>query len=259
VDEAVVGRNGRFQLRNIPPGFYSVKIVNLRGDVIKESYSNIHENIGSLSLQIPSPGAIGAPQGMVSVARLLRPIPHKAEQEFVHAQKASQDGQMQQSLEHLQRAIQIFPEYSEAHNNLGARYLKMGQLDKALQEFQTTIALDPAFVMAQINLGVALINKVNYPQAEAAARRALQLEPQSRPAHYVLGQALFLQKKNLPEAIASLRQSVETFPKARLLIAELLVRQGAISDAAVELRLYLASKNAEQREFAQSWLAALER
>jgi predicted Zn-dependent protease len=127
-----------------------------------------------------------------------------------------------------------------------------------LKEFEASIALDPKFLMAQVNQSVALMSQKKYPQAEVAVRRALLLEPQSAPSHYVLGQVLALQKKNELEAIESLRKSVEAFPKVRLLIAQLLVRQGAISAAARELRTYLASGHVEQRQQVQSWLAQLE-
>ncbi|HXN25179.1 MAG TPA: tetratricopeptide repeat protein [Candidatus Dormibacteraeota bacterium] len=257
VDQSPIRRDGRFQLRNLSPGSYWIKIVNLRGDVVKESLANIQQNFGPLSFRIPSE-PLRAPGGSVSVNRILHPIPQKAVKEFRRAQKASEEGQMQQSLEHLEKAIQICPEFSEAHNNLGARYLRMGQFDKALKEFETSIALDPKFVMAQVNQGVALMNKKNYPQAESAARSALLLAPQSVPAHYVLGQALALQKKNELEAIENLRKSVEAFPKARLLIAQLLVGQGALSDAARELRAYLASGHVEKKQQVESWLAELE-
>src|SRR5260370_32603053 len=43
VDQAPIRRDGRFQFRNLPSGSYWIKIVNLRGDVIKESIANIQQ------------------------------------------------------------------------------------------------------------------------------------------------------------------------------------------------------------------------
>lgn len=258
VSSTAVQQDGRFRFRNLPPGSYTIKVVNLRGEVIKESFAQIQPSLGQIALRLPSTELAARPGEPVSVSRLLRPIPKKARKEFDSSIRAAEEGQLQASTAHLEKAIHIFPEYFEAHNNLGARYLKSGELDKALNEFEMSIALSPAFVMAHVNLSVALLNKRLYPEAETAARRAVQLEPQSAPAHYVLGQALFAQRKNAPEAVENLRKSVETFPKSRLLIAQILERQNAFSDAAVELRSYLALANVEKKKEVQAWLADLE-
>lgn len=255
IDQVPLPRDGRFQIRNISPGSYWIKIVSLQGEVIKETYANIQQSMPPLLIRIPSSPSSHAPGGTISVNRLLHPIPQKAVKEFVRAQKASEEGQMQRSLEHLEKAIQIYPEYSQAHNNLGARYLKMGQFDKALKEFETSLALDPNFALPRMNQAVTLMNQQNYPQAEVAGRIALVLDPQSAAAHYVLGHALALQGKNMSEAIGHLRQSTAAFPKVYLLIAQLLIREGAVSDAAVELRKYLAAGQLEKKTEIESWLA----
>jgi hypothetical protein len=49
------------------------------------------------------------------------------------------------------------------------------------------------------------------------------------------------------------------YPKARLAIPRILVLQGAIDEAAVELRDYLESGNADKRQEAESWLEQLQR
>ncbi len=259
VDQAMVRRDGRFQFRNLQTGNYWIRIVNMHGDALLEDFAFIHENGVPLSFRIPAREAIRASEGAVSVNRMIHPIPHKAEKEFRQLQKAFAAGQVQQSLEHLEKAIQMCPEYTEAHNNLGARYLMLGQPDKAVKEFRATIALDPAFAKGHVNLSLALMINGGYPEAEAAARRALQLEPESVPAHYALGQVLGLQKKSAPETLGNLRKAVEAYPKARLIIAQVLLRQGAIEEAVLELRAYLASGHPEKRQEVQSWLASLER
>lgn len=258
VDQALVRRDGRFQFRNLPTGDYWIRIVNLRGDVLGEDLASVHENRGPLSLRIRAQDGIRPPEGVVSVGKMLHPIPDKAEKEFRRSQKALSAGQAEESLKHLERAVQISPNYVEAHNNLGARYLMLGQQEEAIKEFQKTIALDPALAKAHSNLSVALMMRHRYPEAEAAARRALELEPGSAPPSYVLGQALTLQQKNIPEALENLRKSARQYPKAHLVIAQLLVRQGAMEEAANELREYLRSGNPEQKQQVESWLTRLE-
>ncbi len=160
-------------------------------------------------------------------------------------------------MEHLEKAIQIHPDYVEAHNNLGARYMALNQYDKAATEFQKTVALDPESTKGYLNLSLALMARRRYPEAETAARRAVQLDPHSVKARYALGQILASQEKNTPEALEHLRQAVPQYPKARLMLARVLVRQGAIDEAAAELREYLKSGNPDKRQEVEYWLAQL--
>lgn len=255
-NQVSLDRDGSFQLHEVPPGIYDIRIVNIRGDVLLERVMPVHEG-GVLSLQLSSVGHDRKPQGAVSVSRLLHPIPRDAEKEFIRAMEARENGRLNESVEHLEKAIRIFPAYTEAHNNLGVRLFVSGQNDKAAQEFRTAIALDPACAKAYANLSLVLAAEHHYSDAEEAARRALQLEPETEAGHYALGMALAFGEIDPTEALAHLRRAVHGFPAARLSIADLLMRKGAVDEAVLELQAYLESGKQEHREEVQAWLARL--
>lgn len=256
-----VTADGDFRFRGLQAGAYEVRIDDMRGQTIYQGLVRLERTGEPLQLQIPqqsaAPVAPGTYSGVISVRQLLRRIPSKAAKEFRRSQKAFEAGDTPTSIEHLEKAIRIYPDYADAHNNLGARYVGLGQYERATSELQKAVALDPECAACLVNLSSALGALRRYPEAEGAARRALKLDSNSVLAHLNLGQALAAQEKNTPEAREHLQKAVGQFPEARLPLARVLVRRGAITEAVAELREYLKSGNSRKRELVESWLTRL--
>ena len=258
VDRVFLMPNGDFEFRNLQAGSYAIRITNMRGDSVREEFVTISGNGGPLSISLPGGNVAQPSSGVVSAARLLHPIRPKAYKEFWRSQKAFRAGDIQSSVQHLEKAIEIDPDYMEAHNNLGVRYLSLDQFDKALTEFQRTVNLDPTSAKGHLNLSSALSILRRYPEAESAARRAVQLDPSSIQASYLLGQILAAEGRDSDETIARLEGAVDRYPKARVVLARIMVRQGRIDEAVEQLRAYLKSGNPEKRQEVESWIARLQ-
>jgi predicted Zn-dependent protease len=108
------------------------------------------------------------------------------------------------------------------------------------------------------HLSAALFLLRRYPAAEVAARRALDLDPQNSTARYMLGCVLATEKRSPSAAIEMLRQTEAEFPDARLLLAQVLLRQGAATEAKTELRNYLKLPGVEKKQKVECWLARLD-
>ena len=184
-------------------------------------------------------------------------IPPKAVKEIQRSQTALRSGYVRSSAVHLERALQIYPESLEVHNNLGSRYIELHEYEKAAAEFQKSIEIDPRVMQPFNNLSVAYFLLHRYADAEAAARRALDLDPLRPTSRYMLGCILATEKRNPLEAMEMLRQTKDEFPDSRLLLAEILLRRGAMNDAESELRDYLAVPGAEKKQNVERWLARL--
>jgi len=84
-----------------------------------------------------------------------------------------------------QAAIAAKPDLFEAHLNLGTQHEALGQNDEALACWQRVVDTAPQMQPAQQPLLVQALNQIGrlcevlhrYPQAEAALRRSLELEP----------------------------------------------------------------------------------
>lgn len=238
-DRAVVMPDGTFRLRNLRDGQYEVRITNLRGDLLSRQLVGVNSGNLSLTLHLPQGSPPSPPGGKISARKLAHRVSPQALKEFVRSQKAQDVGDIGGSISHLQKALSIDPDYAEALNNLGVRYMALGQYDKAKLEFEKSAELDDGSASIHVNLSWALSMLHDSSGAEAAARLAVGIEPQSPAAHYALGYALATQGTKPREALDDLRKAAERYPKARLMAAQLLVRRGAVSGAADELRRYL--------------------
>lgn len=208
------------------------------------------------SLVPVDPSHLPKPGESVTVRELL--IPEKALKELRRAQSALQSGDSRSSAQHLEKALQIYPNYLEGHNCLGARYIELHEYEKAAVEFQKAIDIDSRVMAPVNNLSVALFQLQRYPEAEAAARRAHDLNPRDATARYMLGAILATENRNPEEAIEMLRPTKSEFPDAYLLLAKILIRRGNMEDAKKELRAYLDLPGAEKRQNVERWLARLE-
>ena len=66
-----------------------------------------------------------------------------------------------------------------------------------------------------------------------------------------------MEKRNPLEAMEMLRETKREFPDSRLLLAEILVRRGAVLEAENELRDYLTVPGVEKKQNVERWLARL--
>jgi len=185
-------------------------------------------------------------------------IPSKAIKEFERYQKAFHSGDVPTSVEHLQKALQIFPDFIQAHLALGLRFIQLGEYQKALIEHKTALSLDPRSAQTHQDLSLTLLLLNRYQEAEAEARQSLEIDSQSVSAHYVLGRALVGQEHVTPEAMEMLRQSENVFPNASLVLAVIHFQAGQTDQTIAALRSYLrAPVDADNKQKAECWVAQL--
>ena len=85
---------------------------------------------------------------------------------------------------HYQQALEIQPDYAEAHFNLGNVLIARGQLDEAIAHYRKAVGIKPDYADAYNNLGIALANRGQLDEAMAHYQQALEIEPTSPHAHY---------------------------------------------------------------------------
>ena len=64
-------------------------------------------------------------------------------------------GEIDEAIMQYQNALEINPNYAEAHNNLGTAYLQKGELNEAITQFTEALNLNPDDAAAQSNLAKA--------------------------------------------------------------------------------------------------------
>jgi len=90
----------------------------------------------------------------------------------------------------LRKAIELFPAFAPAHNELGTRLVKEGRFDEARVEFERALEIDPGSASAHNNLGFVFFLKGQRAAAVEQYREALRLQPEFPLARENLEQAV---------------------------------------------------------------------
>jgi len=99
-------------------------------------------------------------------------------------------GDDKKAREALDRALQVDPEFSEAHESLAEVLDKMGEASEAAAHYNAVLRLVPDDFQAHHNLGVALAKQGKFEEAAVQFSEAVRLIPRSVNAHRNLAQAL---------------------------------------------------------------------
>ena len=65
-------------------------------------------------------------------------------------------GKIDEAIAHFQRAVQLKPDFAEAHNYLGTALLQGGKVPEAIEQYRQALRIKPDYMDAQINLDRAL-------------------------------------------------------------------------------------------------------
>lgn len=125
----------------------------------------------------------------------------------------SMKGDLEGSIAAFRKCLEINPQFSEAHNNLGSIYQEMNMPGKAEDEFRKAL-LDPTYNSRELplyNLARMSFTQGKLPEAYGFAHRAVQTKPRFAMAHNLKG--LILEKMgSLEEAISSYEQAARIVP-----------------------------------------------
>ena len=92
---------------------------------------------------------------------------------------------------HIEKAIDLEPEFAAAHNNLGNIYYKYGNYKEAIESYNKTIRIDPNFAEAYNNLGVSQKELTFLEEAEEKLKKAIKINPDFAEAYNNLGLVQF--------------------------------------------------------------------
>lgn len=257
VGRADVRPDGSFQFRDIPPGTYQISIRDYRGNVIWSDLTAVMAGRGPLAIEVDSRPLETSRASTVSIARLRQKPSPAALREMRLAQKALDQRAFEDSIGHLRRVIELAPDLADAHNDLGAAYLRSESFELARHELETAVALDPDAPIPHANLALALLALGRPGEAEDEARKALRRDPLSPAANYAAGAALELKANSAEEAVRFLDRAAERIPQALLMEARILQARSRTAEAAEKLRSYLARRGVSQRSQVAKWLETM--
>ena len=100
-------------------------------------------------------------------------------------------GRYEEAAASYQKAVELKPDEATYFNNMGNSLAKFGKIQEAMAAYEKSASLDPANAAnAWRNAGIVLYNANKMKEAIEPLRKALELEPKSAQAWYLLGAAL---------------------------------------------------------------------
>jgi tetratricopeptide (TPR) repeat protein len=186
---------------------FEATVADMRG--ISETIDRIGP--GSLGFSLPTEPSS---TGIVSAQWLRHRVPKSARRAY-EAAGGIQDSTKAAS--ELENAIQIDPDFAEAHHALGVVYARQNRNPEAAAQFRRTIELVPKEAIPYSNLAWVMFAMGQRAEAETNVRRALQLSPDDATAHLLMGCLLIESPQALAEGIWHLEFAGRTLPKAKQL------------------------------------------
>ncbi len=152
----------------------------------------------------------------------------------------------------FRRAIELNPNYANAHHWY-AEYLSLiGQHDAAIRESERARDLDPLSSIIHTWVGSRYFFARNYDKAVEQYRNVAELDPNFVPAHLALGQA-YEQKRMFPEAVWQLERAVDLSGGSPVYLASLAHAYGISGRTGDALRLVDDLKKLAKRRYVSSF------
>jgi tetratricopeptide (TPR) repeat protein len=246
---AMSDEKGRFVFRKLPAGAYTVSVfIPLRGEARKTievgpGTADDHGRV-RLHLQLAESDFVYADAARrrhaVQAAELT--ISDKAQREYDEARKDLARHDAEGATSHLQRAVELAPQFSEAWNEMGTIAYQTGKFDRAEECFRESLRLDPQAFEPLVNLGGVLVTLHKLDEAWQYNGYAVLARPNDPLANSQMGLTYF-EMGDFDLAVKHLEKARQIdpahFSHPQLVLAEIHLRRGEKAAAAEALADFL--------------------
>ena len=104
-------------------------------------------------------------------------VPKRAREALERATELTGKGQAEAAIVKIQEAINAFPEYFEAHFQLGNQFMKAGRFAEAISQLDRARQINPNDDRVYQSFGLVLMQQKNYAVAVAVFSEAARLNP----------------------------------------------------------------------------------
>lgn len=193
------------------------------------------------NLRMPTSGKpdVGAGQNTISLMQYR--IPDKAREEFTKAQDDLSQHKIEDGEKHLNRALEICPNYANALTLRGILELSASKTNNAMADLQKAIQSDGNYALAYTVMGAALNSAKRFDEAIRSLERGETLAPDSWQTYFELAKA-YVGKSDFPSAIRQLDRAeslTPNFPMIRYVRGFALMGLKQYQQAANELEAFL--------------------
>ena len=242
VGEMQTDRLGKFQFTNLIPDLYIIK-VHMPGYFDAEQQVDLKTSVSAyVPLQLVADRATRAAPRLPPPGVLNAGVPPAARAEYDAGREALVSANdVDKAIAHLEKAVSLFPSFSEAQLLLGTAYMDKRDWAKAENALRRMLALDPKAAPALFALGEVYRQQKKYKEAERELLAGLKLDDKSVLGHFTLGHVYF-ETGALARAgphVGRALQLKPDFADGHLLAGNILLRARQPENALVEFEEYL--------------------
>jgi tetratricopeptide (TPR) repeat protein len=242
IDQIPTDNQGRFRFPNLQRGYYKV-IINAPGyrPVQQDADLQVLFRIYLSFELIPdhSNNSTGLPPlgGEVIDAR----VSPAAREQFDSARSELVRKNYPEAISHLEKAIEVYPEFFEANLLLGTAQMDTREWNKAEKALLRALEIKPENAPALLSLGEVYWRQKRYQDAEQTLQEGLKLDDKAWQGYFTLGR-LYWDMGDVAKAGPPIGKTLQLKPElaeAHLLAGNILLRVGQNERALIEYHEYL--------------------
>lgn len=179
--------------------------------------------------------------GVVDLAELDSNAPKPARDAYESAMRFLEEGQRDLAIQGLKQALDLYPDYFRALNDLGVILMQLGRNDEAASVFERATKLAPRVHLPQLNLAIIRTRQARYVEAIETLKRLYDENSTLSGIRPALADALMAvnrldeAEKHLRSALSDRTLDHPAEGNARYLLGLLLNRKQRFREAANEL------------------------
>ncbi len=240
---------GKYEFRSVGRGVYFLRV-----DLMNTNYENIEQRIElvplsvtrseepvmfDLTVRAKKSAAPAAPPAI----SFSQSVPETAQKEFRRGVDNLKAKQAEQGVAALKKAIEIFPDYYDALEQLGNAYVEQRDYQTAQPLLLHAVEINKDGWRAHYGLGIAQFNLNQRDSAITSLQRAVELNNTSVNAYMWLGIVMAQQSNTRVEAIRAFERvtqmAKDEIPDAYFYLGSLYSRNNQYKEAAEALEHFL--------------------
>lgn len=248
VDQTTTDGIGNFRFVGISRGTYTVAI-RTPGFVVTQQQVDL-QLITRANLLFELKPEKTSPAKTSSSKLLDARVPIAAQKELDMGRTASQEKKPKQAIQHLEKAVHIYPRFFEAQLLLGTLYMDVQQWDDAGNALRKAREINPKESTVLVAIGEVNRRLKRYAEAEQVLKESFAINDDSWQGHFTAGR-VYWETGNLVKAGTHVGRSLQLNPdyaEAHLLGGNIFLRLNLSQNALVEYQEYL--RLAPKGEFA---------
>lgn len=241
------------ELRASLPGFRS-ETVSL---AMRRSMDN--PDVGTIILH-----RMGNVEGLTISATSVN-APKEARKAFEKGHELLGKGKLDDARKHLEKAVEEYPKYAAAWNDLGIIRDRQKDTEGARKAFEESIAADAKFVSPYDGLAQIAARSQNWQDVADITDRIIRLNRYDFPRAFFMNAVAKLNLKKLDEAEKSANELIELdtrhqIPRVEQVLGVILAQKQDFTNAAVHIRRFIElAPESPEADTAKKQLAALEK